>query len=113
VEAEHGIVYQSKQSDYDLLDAAGMSYHKSEKRNPNHDEQQVQERREEIKKVAHHAEEISAGEMVVLLEDEGHLLWGDGRGNVWGKRSVMFLSSKRLIETRISESETTATFDKM
>lgn len=50
VEAEHGILYQSKQSYYDLLDAAGLSYHKSEKRNPKHDEQQVQERRAEIKK---------------------------------------------------------------
>ena len=50
IEAEHGILYQSKQSYYDLLDAAGMSYHKSEKRNPKHDEKQVQERREEIKK---------------------------------------------------------------
>ena len=50
VAAEHGVVYQSKQSYYDLLDAAGMSYHKSEKRNPKHNEAQVQARREEIKK---------------------------------------------------------------
>lgn len=33
-----------------------------------------------------HAEEINAGEMVVLLEDECHLWWGDGLGYVWGKR---------------------------
>ena len=30
--------------------AAGLSYHKSEKRNPKRDEELVQERREEIKK---------------------------------------------------------------
>jgi transposase len=35
--------------------------------------------------VEHHREEIEKGEMVVLLEDECHLLWGDGCGYVWGK----------------------------
>jgi transposase len=50
VEATYGVVYQSKQSYYDLLGAGGMSYHKSEKQNPKHDEEQVQTRREELKK---------------------------------------------------------------
>lgn len=48
--AQFGVRYQSKQSYYDLLAAAGMSYHKSENRNPKHDEAQVKARREEIKK---------------------------------------------------------------
>lgn len=87
LEAEYKVVYQSRQSYYDLLAAAGMSYHKSEKRNPKHDEAQVQERRAEIKKkLEQHQEEIAAGEMIVLLEDECHLLWGDCLGYVWGKR---------------------------
>ncbi len=50
VEEKYGVVYQSKQSYYDLLQAAGLSYHKSEKRNPKRDEAQVLERRDEIKK---------------------------------------------------------------
>ena len=50
VEAEYEVVYESKQSYYDLLAAGGMSYHQSEKQNPKRDEEQVQERREEIKK---------------------------------------------------------------
>ena len=33
-----------------------------------------------------HWEEIIRGEMVVLLEDESHLLWGDVCGYVWGRR---------------------------
>ena len=33
-----------------------------------------------------HNEEIIKGEMVVLLEDECHLLWGDVCGYVWGRR---------------------------
>jgi putative transposase len=53
LETEYGIVYESKQSYYDLLDAGGMSYHHSEKRNPKRDETQVQARREEIKKNWH------------------------------------------------------------
>ena len=50
VEAQYEVVYQSKQSYYDLLEAGGMSYHHSEKQNPKRDEEQVQARREEIKK---------------------------------------------------------------
>jgi putative transposase len=50
IEARYGIVYQSKQSYYDLLDASGLSYHQTEKSNPKRNEAQVLERREEIKK---------------------------------------------------------------
>ena len=50
IEARYGIVYQSKQSYYDLLDASGLSYHRTEKGNPKRNEAQVLERREEIKK---------------------------------------------------------------
>jgi transposase len=53
LEATYGVVYASKQSYYDLLEAGGMSYHKSEKQNPKRDEEQVQTRREEIKKNWH------------------------------------------------------------
>ena len=50
VEERYGVVYQSKQSYYDLLEAGGLSYHRSEKVNPKRDEAQVRARREEIKK---------------------------------------------------------------
>jgi putative transposase len=50
IEAQYGVVYRSKQSYYELLDAGGMSYHRSEKDNPKRDEAQVLARREEIKK---------------------------------------------------------------
>ena len=53
VEAEYEVVYESKQSYYDLLEAGGMSYHQTEKQNPKRDEGQVQARREEIKKNWH------------------------------------------------------------
>jgi putative transposase len=50
VEDRYGVVYQSKQSYYELLEAGGMSYHRSEKNNPKRDEAQVLTQREEIKK---------------------------------------------------------------
>jgi putative transposase len=50
IEERYGIVYHSKQSYYELLEAGGMSYHRSEKRNPKRDEAQVLVRRGEIKK---------------------------------------------------------------
>lgn len=50
VEEHYGVRYQSRQSYYDLLEAGGMSYHRSEPVNPKRDEVQVLTRREEIKK---------------------------------------------------------------
>jgi len=37
--------------------------------------------------VAQHQSEIDSGEIVVLFEDECHLLWGDVCGFAWGKRN--------------------------
>ena len=61
IEARDGIGYQSKQSDYDLLDASGLSYHQTEKSNPKRSEAQVLERREEIKKTGIAVGRDSAG----------------------------------------------------
>jgi putative transposase len=55
LEARYGVVYQSKQSYYDLMEASGLSYHRTEKGNPKRQEAQVRERREEIKKNWHRA----------------------------------------------------------
>jgi Winged helix-turn helix len=90
LQEQQEVVYQAQQSYYELLHAAGLSYHKSEKVNPQRDGTPVQERREAIKKVAQywqvaqHWKEIEQGGMVVLLEDECHLLWGDVCGYAWG-----------------------------
>ena len=61
IEACYGIVYQSKQSYYEILEAGGLSYHRTEKGNPKHNERQVLERREEIKKNWHRAGERVSG----------------------------------------------------
>jgi transposase len=50
IEEQYGVVYRSKQSYYEFLEAGGMSYHRTEPGNPKHEAVQVLERREEIKK---------------------------------------------------------------
>lgn len=50
VESEYGVTYESKQSYYDLLSEGGMSYHQTTATNPQYDEEQVINKREEIKK---------------------------------------------------------------
>jgi putative transposase len=62
VEEQYGVVYRSKQSYYELLEAGGMSYHRSEKHNPKRDEAQILARREEIKKDWHRGGPRSSGE---------------------------------------------------
>ena len=62
VEAQYGVVYRSKQSSYELLEAGGMSYHRSEEHNPKRDEAQILARREEIKKNWHRGGPRSSGE---------------------------------------------------
>ena len=50
LEKAYDVIYRSKQSYYDLLQAGGMSYHRSTVANPKRDEAQVLEKREAIKK---------------------------------------------------------------
>lgn len=50
VRENYGITYQSKQSYYDLFSQAGISWKKSQKRNPQKDPIKVQAKREAIKK---------------------------------------------------------------
>lgn len=86
VEENYHVVYKSKQSYYELLEAAGISWKKTEKINPKKDEERVTIRREEIKQVLQErSEEIESGDLVVFLEDECHLRWGDVCGYVWGR----------------------------
>lgn len=50
IERRYGVVYQSKQSYYDILKEAGLSWHRTQATNPKRDEGQVLSKREEIKK---------------------------------------------------------------
>jgi putative transposase len=68
LDQQYGVVYQSKQSYYELFAAAGIRWKKSPKVNPKHDAQLVKNKREEIQAFlqAHHAE-IESGQVVVFF----------------------------------------------
>ena len=70
IEYHYGVIYQSKQSYYDLLKAGGLSWHQTQAANPNRDEAQVLQQREEIKKkLAERQADIVSGEVIVFAED--------------------------------------------
>lgn len=80
------VVYKSKQSYYDLFKAAGISWKKSQKRNPKKDPDQVAAKQKEIKQSFKKWRiEVLSGDLVLLFVDECHLLWGDVCGYVWGR----------------------------
>lgn len=86
IEERYGVVYQSRQSYYDLLDEARITWHRTEAVNPKRDEAQILLKREEIqKKLEERQAEIIYGQAIVLAQDECHLLWGDTTGYVWGR----------------------------
>jgi putative transposase len=82
------VVYHSKPSYYDLLKEGRLSWHQTQAANPNRDEAPVWRTREEIKKQrAARQADIVSGEVMVLVEDECHLVWGDAIGYGWGRRN--------------------------
>lgn len=50
LETHFQVIYESKQSYYDLLTEGGMSYHQTSATNPKYDEDKVLTKRDEIKK---------------------------------------------------------------
>lgn len=70
-----GVIYQSKQSYYELLSAADISWNSSQKVNPKSDSELVKKKRQEIQKfLAENKTETDSGRMVVFFVDECHLL---------------------------------------
>ncbi len=82
------VSFKSKQSYYDLFKEAGISWKKSQKKNPNKDPELVKKKKEEItEKLVQWREKINQNNLTVFLVDECHLLWGDICGYIWGKTS--------------------------
>jgi len=86
IQDEYGFVFKSKQSYYDLFQAAGISWKKTQKRNPKADPALVLLKKNEITQwLEANRPAITEGSLVVFFQDECHLLWGDLCGYVWGK----------------------------
>lgn len=86
IEQNYQVIYQDEESYYDLLKEAGLSWKKSQKRNPKKDAEQVRVKKLEItNQIAAWQSEIANGQRSVFISDECHLRWGDSCGYVWGK----------------------------
>ena len=85
LDEKYGVIYQSKQSYYELMSAANISWKKSQKINPKSDSDLVKKKREEILDFLRKNQgEIQSGRLVVFFVDECHLLGDDVCGYVWG-----------------------------
>jgi len=86
IDDNYGVVYQSKQSYYDLFSEAEISWKKSQKMNPKSNPILVQKKAEQLQGyMGDNQSKIESGEKVVLFVDESHLCWGDTCGYVWGR----------------------------
>jgi putative transposase len=85
---QYQIKFQSKTSYYQLFKSAGISWKKSQKKNPKRDEELVKKKHQEICEILEeHRSAIESRKLVVYLIDECHLLWGDVCGYLWGRRN--------------------------
>jgi putative transposase len=83
---EYDVEFKSRQSYYDLFTQAGLSWKKTQKRNPKHDAQAVAAQKKSPSQfLQQHQQDVDLGKVRVLMLDECHLLWGDLCGYVWGK----------------------------
>ena len=89
LDENYGVIYQSKQSYYDLLSLAGISWKKSQKTNPKHNPELVKKKREEILEfISQNQAEIESGDLVIFFIDECHLHGDDVCGYTWGQKKI-------------------------
>jgi putative transposase len=89
IEDEYNVIFKSLQSYYDLLNEAGISWKKTQKKNPKKDDDLVLKKKKKIEEILEaNRDEIEAGKLIVYMIDECHLLWGDVCGYVWGKTDI-------------------------
>jgi hypothetical protein len=77
-------VFKSRQSYYQLLKEARISWQKAEQVNQKKAPEEVKKKNEEISQLLESKkEEIQSGKLVVYLLDECHLVWKDVLGYLW------------------------------
>jgi putative transposase len=101
LDEHYGVIYKSKQSYYELLKAAGISWKKSQKTNPSFGPELVKKKREEIQSfLSQNSEAIRTRQLVVFFVDECHLLGDDVCGYVWGKTDIRIKIPLKNIKAR-------------
>jgi transposase len=83
---EFNVTFVAKSSYYDLFHEAGISWKKSQKKNPGKDPEAVASKKKEIETfLEKNREESESENLLIFFLDECHLIWGDICGYVWGK----------------------------
>ena len=86
LQEQYDVAFELLQSYYNLFKEAGISWKKSQKKNPAKNDELVQAKRKEIEEfLAKLQPEIEPEKLTVFMIDECHLLWGDILGYAWGK----------------------------
>jgi len=81
---KYDVVFKSRQSYYEILKIARLSWQKGEIENPKKDPELVKEKNKEIGDLLEkNREEIESGSLVVYIIDECHLLYQDICGQQW------------------------------
>jgi putative transposase len=89
LEKDYNIIFDSDQSYYNLLKEARISWKKTQKKNPARNDELVEAKKKQIKRLLEKWQpEIEAGNLVIFMIDECHLLWGDLLGYVWGRTDM-------------------------
>ena len=84
--SEYDVTFLAKASYYALFHEAGISWKKSQKKNPQKDPEAVANKKKEIEEyLAENRTKIETGDLLIYFLDECHLTWGDICGYVWGK----------------------------
>ena len=86
LQKQYDVVFELLQSYYNLFKEAGISWKKSQKKNPAKNDELVQAKRKEIEEfLAKLQPEIEPEKLTVFMIHECHLLWEDILGYAWGK----------------------------
>ena len=81
---QYDVVFQSRQSYYQLLKEARITWQKGEQTNPRQDPEVISKKNREIAELLEkNRSQIETGKLVVYIIDECHLIWNDICGYLW------------------------------
>jgi putative transposase len=81
---QYDVVFQSRQSYYQILKSARITWQKGEQVNPRQDPELISKKNREIAQLLeNNRPHIEARQLIVYIIDECHLLWNDLCGYLW------------------------------
>ena len=100
---EFDVVFKSKESYYEILRSANLTWQKGNKENPRKDLEKIKKRNKELAQLLHdRLDDIEAQRLVVYALDECHLQGDEICGYLWGdkkEREIVNVDSYRARQT--------------